>query len=267
MKVEALFDIKGKLAVVTGGGAGIGRAYVEAMVDNGADVMVMDRDAAAVEQTRKELHNRGCRVDGVVVDVSDRKAVKAAFDETIARFGRLDIVFANAGISAGPGFLEQSGARSTAGALEGIPDELWDQVVATNLTSVFSTIRAVAPQMKKQRSGRIIVTSSIAGLRPTPAVGTPYLIAKSGIAHLVKQAALELAKYGITVNAIMPGPFLTSLTTPELKQVFERNSPMHRVATTDEIQGLALFLASPASSYVTGTHMVIDGGSMLGRAD
>jgi NAD(P)-dependent dehydrogenase (short-subunit alcohol dehydrogenase family) len=267
VKAAALFDVKGQVAVVTGGGAGIGRAYAEAMADNGADVMLMDRDPEAIKRTIHELHNSGRRIEGLTVDVADRAAVKAAVDETVQRFGRLDIVFANAGISAGPGFLERSGERSDEGALEGIPDALWDAVIATNLTSVFATIRAAAPHMKKQRSGRIIVTSSIAGLRPTPAVGTPYLIAKSGVAHLVKQAALELAKYNVTVNAIMPGPFLTSLTTPELKELFESNSPMHRVATTEEIQGLALFLASPASSYVTGTHMVIDGGSMLGRAD
>jgi NAD(P)-dependent dehydrogenase (short-subunit alcohol dehydrogenase family) len=111
------------------------------------------------------------------------------------------------------------------------------------------------------------LTASIAGIRPGPIVGMPYQISKAGVAHLAKQSALELARYNILVNAILPGPFLTQLTTPELQKRFEAGSPLHRVGRPEEIQGLALFLASPASSYITGTHIVIDGGALLGRAD
>ena len=267
MKAAQLFDIGGKVAVVTGGAGGIGRAYAEAMLDNGADVMLLDRDAGELDRAVKELARPGRRVEGAAVDVTDRKALHAAFDKAAARFGRLDIVFANVGIDAGPGFLSGAGERVPAGAIEAIPDALWDNVMDANLTSVFSTIRAAVPHMKRGGGGRIIVTSSIAGLRPGAIVGTPYIVSKAAVAHLVKQAALELVRYKILVNAIVPGPFLTKLTTPALKEMFERGSPMHRVATTEEIQGLALFLASPASSYITGTHMVIDGGAMLGRAD
>jgi len=267
MKAAQLFDISGKAAVVTGGAMGIGRAYAEAMLDNGADVMLLDRDATTLDDTVAALSRPGRQLEGLPVDVTDRAALRAAFEMAVARLGRLDIVFANAGIDAGPGFLASSGERLAEGAIEGIPDTLWDKVMDTNLTSVFSTIRAAVPHMKRLGGGRIIVTSSIAGLRPGAIVGTPYIVSKAAIAHLVKQAALELVRYNILVNAIVPGPFLTRITTPELQELFERGSPMHRVGTLDEMQGLALFLAAPASSYITGTHMVIDGGSMLGRAD
>jgi len=132
---------------------------------------------------------------------------------------------------------------------------------------VFATIRASVPHMKRHGSGSIIATTSIAGLRPSAVVGTPYMVAKAAAAHLVRQAALELAGFGIRVNAIAPGPFLTPITSPGLKSIWEKALPMRRVATTQEIKGLALFLASPASGYVTGAQFVIDGGSLLGRAD
>ncbi|MFT4116063.1 SDR family NAD(P)-dependent oxidoreductase [Bradyrhizobium sp.] len=266
MKTQELFDVAGLSVVITGGAKGLGRAFAEAMLDNGAKVALLDRDAAILDATVSELSPRG-EVAGIAVDVTDRKAVKSAVDQVVARTGRLDVVFANAGIDAGPGFLSISGERDPEGAIESIPDGLWDKVIDTNLTSVFATLRASVPHMKRQRSGRIILTASIAGVRPGAIVGMPYQISKAGVAHLAKQSALELAKYNILVNAILPGPFLTQLTTPDLKKRFEAGSPIHRVGQPEEIQGLALFLASPASSYITGTHIVIDGGALLGRAD
>jgi NAD(P)-dependent dehydrogenase (short-subunit alcohol dehydrogenase family) len=185
----------------------------------------------------------------------------------VDHLGTLDVVFANAGVDAGPGFLSITGERDPEGALEAIPDALWDKVIDTNLTSMFTTIRAAAVPMKRQNGGRIILTASIAAIRPGAIVGMPYQISKAGVAHLARQSALELARYNILVNAILPGPFLTQLTTPQLRKRFEAGSPLHRVGRPEEIQGLALFLASPASSYVTGTHIVIDGGALLGRAD
>ncbi|WP_342364042.1 SDR family NAD(P)-dependent oxidoreductase [Terrarubrum flagellatum] len=267
MKAAQLFDVTGKVALVTGGAAGIGRAYAEVMAANGADVVLLDRDAARLDGAVGTLRTMGRRIEGIPVDVADRAALRTAIDDALRLMGRLDVVFANAGVAAGPGFLTLGGKRNAEGALDGIPDALWDTVIATNLTSVVTTIAAVTPHMKERRDGRIIVTASIAGLRPGPIVGSPYLIAKAAVLHLVKQAALELVRYGVLVNAIVPGPFLTDLTTPELKTIFEAGSPMHRVADVDEVKGLALFLASPASSYVTGAHLVIDGGASLGRAD
>ena len=267
LKASALFDVEGLVTIVTGGAAGLGRAFVEVLATNGAAVTIFDRDSSQIDATVGELRSAGLTVSACAVDVTDRSALKKAIDDVAEKMGRIDVVFANAGISAGPGFIGKDGERDEAGAIEAVPDELWDKVLATNLTSVFSTIKSSAPHMKRQNWGRIIVTSSIAGLRPSFVVGTPYQISKAGSAHLVKQAAAELAKYGVTVNAIMPGPFLTSLTTPELEKAFARSSPIHRAGNLKEIQGLVLYLASRASSYVTGTHIVIDGGALLGRPD
>ncbi|MGO8917942.1 MAG: SDR family NAD(P)-dependent oxidoreductase [Stellaceae bacterium] len=273
MKIEALFDVGGLATIVTGGASGIGFAYAEAMADNGARVTVMDIDAAALDQAVARLNAAGSdRVRGVLVDVRDRAALSRAIDAVAAHEGRLDVVFANAGITAGPGFLTLQGERNPDGALETIADELWDRVIATNLTSVFTTLQAAARQMKPRHSGRIIVTTSIAAVKTETWVGLPYLAAKAAAAHLVRQAALELAKYNIQVNAIAPGPFITNINRarmaePATRAAFAALSPMHRAALPEEIQGLALFLASPASRYVTGAQMVIDGGVTLGRAD
>lgn len=266
MKSSELFDVRGLVTVVTGGAKGLGRSMGEAMIDNGAQVVLMDVDAKTLDATVADLAGRG-EVSGIAVDVTDRRALTNAIDDVAARFGRLDVVFANAGVAAGPGFLDYDRKRHPEGALEAIPDALWDSVLAINLTAAFNTVRAAAPHMKKQKSGRIILTASIAGIRPSTVVGTAYPITKAGVLQLAKQAALELAKYNVLVNAILPGPFLTDLTNPGLKAVFEARAPSHRVADVTEIQGLALFLASQASSYVTGAHIVIDGGATLGPAD
>jgi NAD(P)-dependent dehydrogenase (short-subunit alcohol dehydrogenase family) len=267
VKAEVLFDVRGLAALVTGGAAGLGRACAEVMAANSADVAVIDRDRVRMDATVAALRASGQHIEAYAVDVTDRAALTAAIDDAAAKFGRLDVIFANAGISAGPGFLSPAGARQEAGAIEAIAHDLWHKTLSTNLMSVVSTISAAVPHMKARGGGRIIVTASIGALRPAAIVGTPYGVSKAAVAHLVKQAALELARYGITVNAILPGPFRTDLTTPDLEEVFSRASPMHRVADPDEIKGVALLLASPASRYITGAHMVIDGGAMLGRAD
>lgn len=267
MKTSQLFDVAGDVVIVTGGAKGLGLSIAEAMVDNGAHVFLMDRDKTALTEAAAHLAGRGGSLATLPIDVTDRAAVAQAVREIVAQHERIDVVFANAGIDAGPGFLDGAGARSVEGALEAVPDALWDRVIDTNLTSVFTMMKAVVPQMKRQQSGHIILTSSIAAIRPGAIVGMPYQISKAGVAHLAKQMALELAKFNIQVNAILPGPFLTQLTTPELKARFEAGSPSKRVGAPSEIQGLALFLASGASSYVTGTQIVIDGGALLGRAD
>ena len=268
MKTAELFDVRGLGVVVTGGARGIGLAYAEALSDNGASVVVLDRDASAAFGAAAALSARdGGEVSAIAADVTDRRGLNAAIDEAAARLGRLDVMFANAGIEAGPGFLSPSGERQPEGAIEAIPEELWDRVMAVNLSGMFATVQAAARHMKPRRSGRIILTASIAGLRPGTIVGTPYQIAKAGVAHLAKQAALELARYNILVNAIVPGPFQTDLTTPALRERFQAGSPSGRIGDVREIQGAALFLASAASSYVTGTHLVVDGGASLGRAD
>lgn len=272
MKITDLFDVSGLGTVVTGAASGIGLAYSEVMAANGARVTLMDVDAAKLSIQVGRLKDAGGDVRGATVDVTDRKAMRQAFDATADLYGRLDVVFANAGIDAGPGFLTAEGARDPNGALENIEDTHWDRVIATNLTSVFTTLQCAVRHMRKARSGHIIVTTSNAALINEPIVGTPYMAAKAAAAHLVRQAALELARYNICINAIAPGAFVTNIANGRLKnaadrKAFEDRSPMHRIAETRDIMGLALFMASPASSYMTGAQVVIDGGHRLGMVD
>jgi NAD(P)-dependent dehydrogenase (short-subunit alcohol dehydrogenase family) len=272
MKIGTLFDVTGLATIVTGGGSGIGFACAEAMADNGARVTIMDLDPARLAAAVTRLRDAGGDVRGAVADVTDRAGLNRAFDEAAAHYGRLDVVFANAGIGGGPGFLALDGERNPAGAIEAIAEAVWDRVLAMDLTSVFTTIRAAARHMKPRNAGRIIVTTSISATKTELHVGTPYVAAKAGSAQLVRQAAHELAGYNILVNAIAPGPVVTNISggrlqDPEIQTSFARLSPMHRMGATDDIQGIALFLASPASRFVTGAEIIVDGGYSLGAAD
>jgi NAD(P)-dependent dehydrogenase (short-subunit alcohol dehydrogenase family) len=186
------------------------------------------------------------------------------------------VVFANAGIDSGPGFVGGwvGGARPRVpeGALENYTDERWQKVIDINLTGVFATLRAAARIMKPQRSGRIIATTSLAAVKSEAVIGAAYMAAKAGAAHLVRNVALELASFNITVNAIAPGFFITNIGgghahDPQLQKAVSAAIPMHRVGFPKDMAGLALFLASPASGYLTGQQIIIDGGWGLGEVD
>lgn len=272
MSLKQMFNIEGKTAIVTGGASGLGRAYAEVMTDNGARVCIFDVNQERIDQTVASLKAKGLEAYGQNVDVTDRPAMALAFEDVAETYGSVDIVFANAGIDAGPGFLTPEGERNPEGAIDNLHDEHWDSVIATNLTSVFNTIKLATRHMKHAGGGRIIVTSSCASVYNDGIVGTPYMPAKAGVTHLVRQAAMELGRYNILVNAIAPGPFVTNiaggrLANPEDRKAFEDWSVLHRVAEPEEIKGLALYLASPASSYVTGAQMLIDGGLHLRPGD
>lgn len=263
MKLEQLFDVRGAVTIVTGAASGIGLAMAEVMADNGAKVTMLDVDAAALEAAAARLRDRGGHVATQAVDVRESDKLRATIDQVAAHHGRLDVVFANAGISAGPGYLTEVG-NLTAVQLPG-----WQNVLDINLTSVFVTMQAAAAHMKPRKSGRIIVTSSIAGLRSEVICGYAYVATKAAVANLVRHAATELAPYQICVNAIAPGTFLTNiaggkLRDPEVARQAAGLSPMNRLAATDEMQGLALLLASPAASYMTGAVIPIDGGATAG---
>jgi NAD(P)-dependent dehydrogenase (short-subunit alcohol dehydrogenase family) len=271
LRAADLFDVTGLVTVVTGGASGIGYGYADVMGANGAEVTLIDRDADGLAAAVKELASGGAKVRGETADVTDKASLRRAVDAVAQRHGRIDVVFANAGISAGPGFLTTERKRDPQRAVENIADEVWERVIATNLTSVFHTIQVVVPHMK-QRGGRIIVTSSISATKVEQFVGMPYVTAKAGVAQLVRQVALELARYNIAVNAIAPGPCVTNigggrLQDPVNQAFFAQFSPQHRMATPDDMQGAALFFASAASKHVTGAHIVIDGGVTLGVTD
>lgn len=277
MSLQEMFNVAGKSAIVTGAASGLGRAYAEVLAENGAKVCLFDINRIELDRTLEEMRQAGGNVWGgnvwgQIVDVTDRTNMEEAFARVAAEHGSIDIVFANAGIDAGPGFLTAEGERNPHGEIDNLEDEHWDKVIATNLTSVFNTIKLAARHMKQTGGGRIIATSSCAALYNDGIVGTPYMPAKAGVAHLVRQAAMELGRYNILVNAIAPGPFITNIAGGRLRNVedraaFEKWSVLHRIAETSEIKGLALYLASPASSYVTGAQMVIDGGLHLRPGD
>jgi len=265
--LEQMFDVRGKSVIVTGGASGIGRAYAEVMAGNDARVCIFDIDEAGLDAVVAEIGASGGEVWGQVVDVSDRSRMAAAFDTVAERHGRIDVVFANAGIDAGPGFLSTEGERIPEGAVDMLDDTHWDRVIAVNLTSVYTTVKHAARHMKRTGGGRIIVTSSIAAQINEVIVGTPYMPAKAGVDHFVRQMAMELGVFGILVNCISPGPFMTNIANGRLKipadrKAFEEQSLIGRIGDPEDIKGLALYLASPCSSYVTGSQIVIDGGSM-----
>jgi NAD(P)-dependent dehydrogenase (short-subunit alcohol dehydrogenase family) len=271
LKTADLFSVAGLTTVITGGASGIGRACAEAMADNGGRVTLLDANKDALAEAVAALKASG-DVRGAVVDVTDRKALSSAFDEAASHYGKLDVVFANAGISGGPGFLNQDRSRNPARAIEEIDPELVDRLIEVNYKSVFTTIQASARHMKKTGGGCIVVTSTISTFHAEVFVGVPYVVSKAGLRQLVRQSAIELAAYNIRVNAMAPGPFVTNigggrLQNPETQEFFARMTPMRRMGRPQDIQGLALFLASPASAYITGEQIVIDGGTTLGVAD
>jgi NAD(P)-dependent dehydrogenase (short-subunit alcohol dehydrogenase family) len=276
MKSETLFDVRGLSVLVTGAASGIGFGYAEVMAANGAHVMLSDVDAARLDAAVADLRTRGDgaagRIDGIAADVTRPETLTAAIDAVLARRGRLDVLFANAGISAGPGFMSTDGTRDAASAFERLPLETFDRALAVNLRGAFVTMQAAVPAMKRLGSGRIIVTTTISLMRTEPHVSTLYVASKAALGQLVRQAALELAAYGILVNGIAPGPAITNIGNGRLQDAaarapFERLNPLHRIAKPADLYGAALFLASPASAYVTGTQVVVDGGACLGSAD
>jgi NAD(P)-dependent dehydrogenase (short-subunit alcohol dehydrogenase family) len=276
VKSEQLFSVEGYGVIVTGGASGLGLAFTEALAENGASVTMLDVDAAALAQESRRLQQLGYQARAEVLDVRDHAALERAFDAALAAHGRLDVVFANAGVDSGPGFIGgwtgSQRSRNAEGALCNYTDERWQRVIDINLTGIFATLRAAARIMKPQRSGRLILTTSVAAYQCEPAIGSAYMAAKAGAAHLMHSVAQELAAYNITVNAIAPGFFVTNIggghaKNPAVQAAMGKNIPMHRVGFPEDIKGLALFLASPASAYLTGQQISIDGGWTLGAAD
>ncbi len=266
MTQDQIFDVRGAVALVTGAASGLGFAFAEALADCGAHVTLADVDADLLAESTRSLADRGLAVRSEVVDVTDAAAVQAAVDGVVEAEGRLDIVFANAGIGAVPGYAFEGGQT-----LDAIARADLDRVLGVNLHGMLHTIGSAAGVMKAQGSGRIVLTSSIAGVQPEPFVCYGYISSKAAIINIVRHAALELAPYGITVNAIAPGPVkgtrigagATLDPTEEAEAGWARMIPAGRMGTPDELKGVALLLASRASSFLTGQTLVVDGGATL----
>lgn len=262
-----LFDVRDRHVLVTGAASGLGFAFAEVLAECGASVMLTDVDAELLGRSAEALAARGLDVRSQVVDVSDAGQVQGAVARCVEEEGGLDVAFANAGIAAAPGFVVPGGQT-----VDAVGTDALQSVMAVNFHGVLNTVAAAAAVMKRQGSGRIIVTASTAGLRPDPFVCYGYVASKAAVLNVVRQAALELAPHGVLVNAICPGPFkgtrigggATLDPDGPTERMWAETVPLGRMATPDEIKGLALMLASPAGSFITGTAVVIDGGVLLG---
>jgi NAD(P)-dependent dehydrogenase (short-subunit alcohol dehydrogenase family) len=258
---NSLFDLSNRVALVTGAASGLGLAIAEALAESGAQVMLADIDAASANAAADRLRQGGLRAEAIELDVAKRGAASAVVKEIVEGRGQLDIVFANAGISAGPGFVVDQGK------IEAVSPERWAHVIDINLTGVFETIQAAVEPMKRQRWGRVVVTSSIAGYRADPMVGYAYVATKAAVINLVRQAAVEMAPFNVLVNGIAPGPFRTNIAggrmhQPATEKIFAETVPLGRIGRPEEIKGVALLLASEASSFITGAVVPVDGGAL-----
>lgn len=269
LKTGELFSVAGHGVIVTGGASGIGLGIAEALAANGARVALLDVNRERIDAASRRLRDAGFDVSGHVVDVTDHASLDAAFDSVVRAYGRLDAVFANAGVDSGVGFLAgwAGGQRSRVaeGALERYTDARWNRVIEINLNGTFATVRAAARHMKPQGRGHIIITTSLASRRVEPAIGSAYMAAKAAAAQFMRCAALELADCNITVNAIAPGFIVTDIGgghahDPGMQKSMSAIIPLQRVGLPADLQGVALFLASAASSYITGQEIVVDGG-------
>ena len=270
------FDVSGRSALVTGAASGIGLAYAECMAEGGAKVTLTDIDAEGAEREAARLRSGGYEARSDVCDVSDLAQVAAAVDNHVAAYGGLDICFANAGLDVGNGFWTPTDKRNPEGQIDVYDPERWYKSIGINLTGQFHTVREAARGMKanegngQRRGGSIVMTSSNAAEVNEAIVGVPYMAAKAGVKHFMRHAAYELAAFGIRVNAIAPGPFVTNIgdgwvkKNPDAKKAWDKMVPVGRMAETYQIKPLALLLASDAGSYMTGAHVMIDGGMQLG---
>jgi len=245
--------LPGRVAAITGGALGIGRATARLFAAEGAAVALGDVEIGAAETVAKEIVNGGGRAIAVGVDVGDAGQVQAFVDRVVAELGRLDIMFANAGIAHSAPFLEH-------------PEAQWHRVLRVNLTGVFLCCQAAARQMVKQGGGRIITTASINGFRGVENL-VGYNAAKAGVIELTKTMAVELARHHIAVNAIAPAQIDTRLTRSlpeEARQRRVERIPMGRFGEADEVARAALFLASDDAGYITGHTLAVDGGYLAG---
>ncbi|MDW8078713.1 MAG: SDR family NAD(P)-dependent oxidoreductase [Thermoguttaceae bacterium] len=252
-RIQRLFDLSGRVALVTGGSRGIGRAIAGGLADAGADLFICARKEETLRQAAQEISAQtGRRVEWVVADVSSRQEAQRVAATALERFGRVDILVNNAGWN-----IPQ--------AIDEIRDEDWDYLVELNLTSVMALTRALVPQMKARQWGRIIHISSIMGLAST-AKRNAYSATKGALVAMAKATALDLGPFGITVNCIAPGPIATempmSILSKEQQQALAARTALGRWADPEELVGAALLLASEAGRYITGTCLVVDGGAL-----
>jgi NAD(P)-dependent dehydrogenase (short-subunit alcohol dehydrogenase family) len=255
MKKLSMFDLTGKVAVITGGYGGIGRAIAEGLAEAGCNIVICARNYESCVRAGSEIAELGTKVLPIRCDVTINDEVMHLVRETVRVMGGIDIFVNNAGVEANEKpFLE-------------ITEEEWDSVVNPNLKGAFLCSRAAAAEMIKRGRGKIINVASIAALIGMPKVSA-YCASKGGLVQLTKAMALDLADYNIQVNAICPGYFDTPMSrrlydTEMWEKIARKNVPMGRIGKPEELKGTALYLASPATDFMTGACIVVDGGHTI----
>jgi gluconate 5-dehydrogenase len=252
VNAKQLFDLTGRVAIVSGGSMGLGLQMAEALAEMGANLVLCARKRERCEEVAVRLRRLGVEVLALACDVKDKASVQAVVEETLARFGRIDILLNNAGVSWGA-------------PVEEMTLEQWDKVLATNLTGTFLFCQAVSKAMAAQGAGKIINVASVAGLKGSSpelqAIG--YAASKGGVITFTKDLACKWAQHNIQVNAIAPGWFPTHMSgwvIEHRKDSLLEDIPLGRFGGDHDLKGAAVFLASDASAYVTGHVLVVDGG-------
>ncbi len=246
-----LFDLTGKVALVTGGSRGLGEEMAEGLAEAGASLMLLARREQWLTPAVDAMKQRGFRCEGMLCDVSKPDEVKAAVEKTVEIYGRIDILINNAGVSWGA-------------PPEEMPLDKWQMVIDVNLTGAFLFSQAAALHMIRQKYGRIVNVASISGLRGSLSLQTAgYVASKGGLISLTRDLAAAWADHNIRVNAIAPGFFpsrMTEKVLPRMQEYLTNRVPMRRAGVPGEMKGVAVFLAADASNYITGQTIVVDGG-------
>jgi NAD(P)-dependent dehydrogenase (short-subunit alcohol dehydrogenase family) len=250
--VKQLFDLTGRVAIISGGSMGLGRQMAEGLAEMGANLVLCARKKERCEEAAESLRSLGVQTLALGCDVKDKAAIQQVVDATLAKFGRIDVLINNAGVSWGA-------------PVEDMTLDQWDKVLSTNLTGTFLFCQAAGKAMVAQRSGKIINIASVAGLggasAELQAIG--YHASKGGVIAFTKDLACKWAPHGIQVNAIAPGWFPTHMSEwiiEHRKDSLLEKIPLGRFGADHDLKGAAVFLASDASAYVTGHVLVVDGG-------
>ena len=254
--LEDLFNLQGRVALVTGGSKGLGKAMARGLAVAGADIVIASRHAEELNAALPEiLAGTGRQGRAIVADLSRRDEAARLAEESLQAFGRVDVLINNAG-------------SNTPQAIDQIDDATWDRLLELNLSSCMALTRALVPDMKSRNWGRVIYISSIMAFVST-AGRSAYSATKAALVGMARAQALDLAAHNITVNCLAPGPFLTDLPrsvfTPEQQQKLAAGTALNRWGNPEELVGPALLLASNAGSYITGETLVVDGGA-IGKA-
>ncbi|BDE08082.1 dehydrogenase [Vulcanimicrobium alpinum] len=249
---DDLFDLAGKVAIVTGSSRGIGRAIATRYAQRGARVVISSRDAASCETVAQELRGAGGDAVAIAAHVGKRVQLEALVAQTVAHFGGIDILVANAAVN--PYY----------GPLAGITDDAWDRIMNSNVRSTLWLANLAFPRMAERGGGAALFLSSIAGLSGTNVIGA-YAVSKTALIGLARSLAVEWGPHGIRVNCIAPGIVKTDFAralwdNPEIAEPTIRRTALRRLADPDDIAGAAIYLAARAGAFVTGQTIVIDGG-------